>query len=109
MRVRREEMAQVVSDVKNRIKSDICSKMQISRSKMIREFKKNYNTTPHAYLLDRKISFAKMLLQNSRHSIKSISAHLCFASEKYFASIFKEKTGMSPSQYRKTRSNIASE
>ena len=88
---------------------DICNKMQISRSKVIREFKKYYGTTPHAYLLDRKIDFAKMLLQNSRHSVKAISAHLCFTSEKYFASIFKEKTGMSPSEYRKTRSNLSSD
>lgn len=88
---------------------DICNTLFISRSKMIREFKKHYNTTPHAYLLDRKISFAKMLLQNSRHSIKSIAAHLCFADEKYFANVFKSKTGMTPSQYRKTRSNVASD
>lgn len=88
---------------------DICNKLFISRSKAIREFKKYYNTTPHAYLLDRKISFAKMLLQNSRHSIKSISAHLGFADEKYFANVFKSRTGMTPSQYRKSRTNIVSD
>lgn len=41
MRVRREEMAQVVSDVKNRINSDICSKMQnffASHNKTVEEF-----------------------------------------------------------------------
>ena len=88
---------------------DICNKLFISRSKAIREFKKYYNTTPHAYLLDRKISFAKMLLQNSRHPIKSIAAHLGFADEKYFANVFKSKTGMTPSQYRKSRTNIISD
>ena len=87
---------------------DICNKLFISRSKMIREFKKNYNTTPHAYLLNRKISFAKMLLQNSRHSIKSISHHLGFSDEHYFASVFKSKTNMTPSEYRKLKSNISS-
>lgn len=85
---------------------DICNTLFISRSKMIREFKKHYHTTPHAYLLDRKISFAKMLLQNSRHSIKAIAAHLSFADEKYFANVFKSKTGMTPSQYRKSKSHI---
>lgn len=88
---------------------DICNNLFISRSKMIREFKKYYNTTPHAYLLDRKIQFAKMLLQDSRHSIKAIAAHLCFADEKYFANVFKAKTGMTPSQYRKSRSNLSSD
>ena len=86
---------------------DICNALFISRSKMIREFKKYYDTTPHAYLLDRKIQFAKMLLQSSRHSIKAIATHLCFADEKYFANVFKAKTGMTPSQYRKSKTNIS--
>ena len=41
MRVRREEMAQVVSDVKNRIKTDICSKLQnffATHHKSVEEF-----------------------------------------------------------------------
>ena len=85
---------------------DICATLFISRSKMIREFKKHYNTTPHAYLIDRKIGFAKMLLQNSRHSVRSISSYLGFADEHYFANVFKSKTGMTPTQYRKSKSNI---
>ena len=85
---------------------DICNTLFISRSKMIREFKKHYHQTPHAYLLGRKIGFAKMLLQNTTHSIKSISNHLGFADEHYFASVFKSKTGMTPSEYRKSRSHI---
>lgn len=85
---------------------DICNTLFISRSKMIREFKKHYHQTPHAYLLGRKIGFAKMLLQNTAHPIKSISNHLGFADEHYFANVFKKKTGMTPSQYRKSRSHI---
>ncbi len=85
---------------------DICNTLFISRSKMIREFKRHYHQTPHAYLLGRKIGFAKMLLQNTTHSIKSIANHLGFADEHYFANVFKTKTGMTPSQYRKSRSHI---
>ena len=85
---------------------EICNKLFISRSKLIREFKKHYNITPHAYLINRKIAFSKMLLQNTSHSIKSISNHLGFADEHYFSNVFKEKTNMTPSEYRKSRSNI---
>ena len=85
---------------------DICNTLFISRSKMIREFKKQYHQTPHAYLLGRKIGFAKMLLQNTSHPIKSIATHLGFADEHYFANVFKKKTGMTPSEYRKSRSHI---
>ena len=85
---------------------DICNSLFISRSKMIREFKKHYHQTPHAYLLGRKIGFAKMLLQETTHSIRSIASHLGFSDEHYFANVFKSKTGYTPSQYRKSRSNI---
>ena len=85
---------------------DICNTLFISRSKMIREFKRHYDQTPHAYLLGRKIGFAKMLLQDTSHSIRSIANHLGFSDEHYFANIFKSKTGYTPSQYRKSSSNI---
>lgn len=87
---------------------EICNTLFISRSKLIREFKKHYNITPHAYLIDRKTSFSKMLLQNTNHSIKSIANHLGFADEHYFSNVFKAKTGMTPSEYRKSKSNIVS-
>ena len=85
---------------------DICNTLFISRSKMIREFKRHYDQTPHAYLLGRKIGFAKMLLQDTSHSIRSIANHLGFSDEHYFANVFKRKTGYTPSLYRKSRSNI---
>lgn len=85
---------------------EICSRLFISRSKLIREFKKYYHITPHAYLINRKIAFSKMLLQNTTHSIKSISNHLGFADEHYFSNIFKSKTGMTPSEYRRSRTNL---
>ncbi|MBQ8802759.1 MAG: AraC family transcriptional regulator [Tyzzerella sp.] len=102
---------QILSELDRAIDSsisidEICNKLFISRSKLIREFKKHYGKTPHAYLLDRKIAFSKMLLQNTNHSIKSISNHLGFADEHYYCNIFKKKTNMTPSEYRKSRSNL---
>ncbi|MBQ8621241.1 MAG: AraC family transcriptional regulator [Oscillospiraceae bacterium] len=51
-------------------------------------------------------SIDRSALQKSRHPIKSIAAHLGFADEKYFANVFKFKTGLTPSQYRRSRTNI---
>ena len=87
---------------------EICDRLFISRSKLIREFKKYYHITPHAYLVNQKIAFSKMLLQNTTHSIKSIANHLGFADEHYFSNVFKSKTNMTPSEYRKSRSNLVS-
>ena len=78
----------------------ICSELYISKSKLMREFKKYYHTTPHEYLLDRKMSLAKTILANKYQSIKSIAERLDFADEHYFTNVFKKRVGMTPTQFR---------
>lgn len=85
---------------------EICNDLFISRSTLIREFKKYHHMTPHAYLLNRKITFSKMLLENTNHSVKEISSRLGFADSHYFCSVFKKKTNMTPSDYRISHSNL---
>ncbi len=80
--------------------NEICLKLYISRSKLIREFKKNYGMTPYEYLLQRRIASAKTLLKNTRQTVKVIAERLNFADDHYFCSFFKEKTGMTPTEYR---------
>lgn len=105
--VAQQILAELDKSIDSNISIDeICNTLFISRSKLIREFKKYYDVTPHAYLMNRKVAFSKMLLQNTSHSIKSIANHLGFADEHYFSNVFKTKTGMTPSEYRKSRSNI---
>ena len=87
---------------------EIAKHLHISRSKLMREFKKSYGVTPYAYLLNRKIGFAKMLLQNTKHSIKTIASLLNFADVHYLGNVFKSKTGMTPGDYRKPKPNIPS-
>ena len=80
----------------------LCKHISMSESQTIRLFKKNFGTTPYTYVLNKKISFAKKLLIDTNISVKEISTKLCFADEYYFSNIFKQKTGCSPSQYRRS-------
>ena len=84
----------------------ICADLYISKSKLMREFKKYYKQTPHQYLLNRKISYAKTLLRNTNYPIKSISDRLNFADEHYFSNVFRSKTSKTPTQYREDTTNI---
>lgn len=81
---------------------EIAAKLFISRSKLFREFKKEYGTTPHAYLLDQKILLAKRLLKNTRQSVREIAETLNFSSDIHFCSCFKNQTGLTPKEYRKS-------
>lgn len=78
--------------------SEVISK---SASQTIRIFKKAYGITPYEYLLNQKIAKAKLLLKGSNISVKKISASLSFSDEHYFSGLFKKRTGMSPSEYRR--------
>ena len=80
----------------------IAETLHISKSTLFREFSKHYQTGPHQYLLQRKIEHAKILLGRSDNSVKDIAGKLGFPDEFYFSNIFKRKTGMSPSAYRKS-------
>lgn len=79
---------------------DISAKLYKSKSQINRDFIKYYGTTPYKYLLDRRLEFAKFMLANTKNSIKEISDMLVFVDEHYFCTIFKEKSGMTPGQYR---------
>jgi AraC-like DNA-binding protein len=67
-----------------------------------RKLFKNYTgLSPGQYYLQLKIDKAKDLLSNSNVPIKEISIDLNFDSSFYFSKIFKEKTGLKPTDYRK--------
>lgn len=67
-------------------------------------FLKEFNTTPYAYQIDRKIMIAKDLLINTNVPIFSIGASLGYVDPHYFSNIFKSKCGCSPKHYRKEAS-----
>lgn len=73
----------------------------ISRSWLFRCFKTLTNTSPKEYLTSYRIERAKILLQNTNHSIKQISYSTGFRDELYFSKVFKQMTGKSPSEYKK--------
>src|SRR6218665_134093 len=71
-----------------------------------RKLFKNYTgVSPGKYYLQLKIEKAKELLSNSLVPIKEISIDLNFESNFYFSKIFKEKTGRTPTEYRKLMVN----
>jgi AraC-like DNA-binding protein len=81
---------------------DLCRHISRSESQTIRLFKKIFGITPYTYVLDKKIGFAKKLLMDTNLSVKEIATKLCFSDEYYFSNIFKKKTGLTPSQYRRS-------
>ena len=80
---------------------ELCKAFSHSESQTIRIFKKAFGVTPYAYVLTKKISLAKQMLKDTNLPVKEIAKQLSFADEYYFSNVFKAKTGVSPSAFRK--------
>lgn len=74
---------------------------QMSKSKLSELYRSIYGTTIIEYVTNLRIEYAKELLANSAYQIKEISAIIGYAQQSTFTYIFKEKTGMTPRDYRK--------
>lgn len=57
-------------------------------------------TTPHDYLLTKRLNYAKELIMTSDHDMMEISMLSGFGSQAYFNYCFKKTTGVSPIKYR---------
>ena len=79
----------------------IASDNNVGYSYFRKMFKKYTGVSPKQYHLQLKIMRAKELLVNSNYTIKEIAYKVGFESIYYFSRIFKEKTGMVPSDLRK--------
>ncbi len=65
-------------------------------------FKEEAGVSPKNYIIDKRINFAKKLLLEMNISVSEV-AHRCgFSTGSQFTVIFKERTGASPLQYKKS-------
>ncbi|MBE6359325.1 MAG: helix-turn-helix domain-containing protein [Lentisphaerae bacterium] len=78
----------------------LARKIGRSEAQMLRIFHKEFGTSPIAYLLEKKLEQAQMMLLDTAFSIKEIAGKLGFEDEFYFSRIFRKKCGKSPREYR---------
>ena len=87
---------------------EIADKINVSYSWFRRIFKEYTGFGPAQYMQELKIQKGKELLLNTSLSAKEIAFKMGFENHEYFFTVFRKKTGMTPTQYRKftQRSNL---
>ncbi|MDR9401305.1 MAG: AraC family transcriptional regulator N-terminal domain-containing protein [Psychroflexus sp.] len=106
MDINKNRLAYITKYIEDNITEDLsveslANKAYMSTSNFYRKFKDTFGETPIDYLNTKRIEKAKQLLRITNEQITHI-AHLCgYNSSCYFTRIFKNKTGMTPNQYRK--------
>jgi len=73
----------------------------LSKSQLIRSFKKEFFMTPLEYILRQRIKIACKLLVNSTLNIGEIAYISGFTDSNYFSRQFKQRVGMSPREFQK--------
>ena len=81
---------------------EIAEAAYLSRSYMSELFSKTYGISPHEYLTMFRLSHVKEKLLNSTVSVSEIAEQTGFRDVFTLSRVFKQKFGMSPSEYRKS-------
>lgn len=79
----------------------LCGDFDVSYSWFRKSFKSVLNTSPNQYLLMLRIRKSAEIIQESNLPISEIAFGCGFNSQYYFSKIFKQKTGLNPSDIRK--------
>jgi AraC-like DNA-binding protein len=78
----------------------LSSRFRLSEKHFRRLFKAHTGLSPYQYYMQTRIHRAKEMLLGTTLSIKEIAASLHFENAFHFSKAFKDKAGMSPSQWR---------
>ncbi|GGG79023.1 response regulator transcription factor [Paenibacillus radicis (ex Gao et al. 2016)] len=83
--------------------SDICAQVNISKSYFSRSFKDILRISFVRYVQIRSIEEAKRMLSTTNHPVYWIAEQCGFTDTRYFGKMFKEMTGLLPTQYRQSQ------
>lgn len=79
----------------------LCREAGFSHAQLLRLFKAEYGKTVQSYVIEKRLSFACELLENSDIPIRAV-AHSCgFSDEIHFMKSFKMRYGSTATEYRK--------
>lgn len=77
----------------------LAAELNISEVYLRKLFSAHYNTSPRQYVLNLRIQKAKQLLTDTPLRMTTIAEQCGFSSQYHFCRIFKERTGLTPTQY----------
>lgn len=81
--------------------TELAEKCNISEVYFRKIFTETYKTTPKQFIVDIRINKAKQLLSDGFLNIGAVAEECGFSNQYHFCRLFKEKTGLTPTEYMK--------
>ena len=76
---------------------------ELSRCHFARAFKQSVGTSPHAYVVQRRLDRAERLLADTDLSLCQVALDSGFSDQSHFSSCFRKSFGESPRSFRRAR------
>jgi len=80
---------------------ELAGAMGLSPRHFSRLFRTTFGTTPHRYVMGKRVNEAKALLATRRLAIVEIAEALGFADQSHLTNVFRRVTGVSPKRYQR--------
>jgi AraC-like DNA-binding protein len=78
----------------------------LSESHFRRWFQKEVGFNPADYMMYRRVEISKEKLRTSNMSVTKIAMELGFSTSAYFTAVFRKRTGLTPTEYRREQSAL---
>lgn len=85
----------------------VAERVYMSKDYMRHLFKKEYGMSPIKYIIKKRLEHAMEMLNSTSEPIANIARNSGFDDPFYFSQSFKKEFGISPSQWRKSREEMA--
>jgi AraC-like DNA-binding protein len=79
--------------------SDVCARFWIGQTALMRKFRHETGHSLMEYFMGLKIAEAQRRIGTGTATFTELSEALGFSSVNYFSKVFKQKTGMTPTEY----------
>lgn len=81
--------------------SELAKVVNLSEDYFSVKFKDAMGVSPHQYIMSKRLDEAKHLLRHTNQTIDEVATMVGYNNQAYFATIFKRRFGMTPTQYKK--------
>ena len=84
-------------------RNDLADVVYLNPNYLSRLFKKEMNISINSYIIEKRIEKARILLEHSDMPVHAVSMEVGYNNFSYFTKLFREKTGLTPNEYRKEK------